>query len=51
MKQELIQKNASELKIKNKDIKICINCGNSKWIHMSMEFHVKIVVFFCGENK
>lgn len=29
MKQELIQKN-SGLKIKNKDIKICINCGNSE---------------------
>ena len=29
MEQKLIQKN-SELKIKNKDIKICINCGNSK---------------------
>ena len=29
MKQELIQKNKSELKIKNKDVKICIICGNS----------------------
>ena len=29
MEQELIQKNNSELKIKNKGIKICINCGNS----------------------
>lgn len=30
MKQELIQKNNNELKIKNKDIKICINRGNLK---------------------
>lgn len=30
MKQKLVQKNKTELKIKNNDIKICINCGNSK---------------------
>ena len=30
MKQELIQEKNNELKIKNKDIKICLNCGNSK---------------------
>jgi len=30
MRQEVIQINKNELKIKNKDVKICINCVNSK---------------------
>lgn len=30
MKQKLIIKYKNDLEIKNNDIKICINCGNSK---------------------
>ncbi|WP_185736617.1 hypothetical protein [Candidatus Nitrosopumilus sp. SW] len=30
MKQELIQKNNDNLKIKNNEIRICIHCGNVK---------------------
>ena len=30
MNQELVQRDKNELKVKNKHVKICINCGNSK---------------------